>query len=1462
MNNLYHLTAIPATAISAIAQGSFTSARQQELIVSTGTSIELYRLLPKEGRLAALFRCETFSQIRALSAFRLPGTRRDYLIVTSDAGTIAVLSPDPQTASFRTVHAEPFGRTGCRRAVPGQFLAAEPRGRACMVAAIERTKFAYVLNHDSQDNLTISSPLEAHRSSCATFALHAVDVGFENPVFVSLERAYSDGARKELVYYELDLGLNHVVRKLVSPVRSSSFVVLPVPGHTDGPGGVLVCSAGYVSYSNLFNEADEDTQPPNFETGADRTEDGNDQMALPKRLEAALPFRQGTSQSDAMVVCGTAYHDRKGNAFFFMLCTEHGDLIKAELTWSPEDGVTELRLAYFDSLPAPAVTMTIFRSGYLFVVLEGYDALLLKFKAVDVPDDDPAGGQSRNALTTASTDATFMDIGSDSSARQEDHSMNLDNSTNGTHPMPFSNPGTNSKSDTRLWFTPRPRLKYLVLSSTVESLAPILSMCNAIDVDGESAVVMSTGRGKCASVRVLRRGTGVIDMSSPYALPSKITNVFTFKDRVDSAFHRYIVVSFRDRTKVLLVGESKVEETFASGLELSAPTLCAGQISENSLVQVHAQGVRFVRGGNPDDASEWKPPVPSRIIGACCNNDQVVTALSSGAVVYFEVDLQRNALLEVEKIQGALVPSGGDAYASGGDDRSNASLAIPEVPPGRRRASFFAVGDGTVRKVRLYRVNNDGSIEALGVHLAPAPVESLAFADFGLVSRRGMLGGATNSQKAGTIDHNAQYEPLLNLVIGTKHGAVVRLAVDGVTGSMGDKRSTFIGPDRVRVRTTSMGGVPICFVLGSRPHVLFAQGGRIVSSPLGTESVQHASSFSSEESPDGFVAAHGSKLRLLSLSMLHALQAGAEIPAPSPAGVLPAPTAMGCMFQLTRSQAASSVRRVVRIAEQSFDGIRKEGGTGKRPRSQNMFIVIESDHRAVQLTSTDGSKQHEVGDTPGAPVLPESGPDSSASTINIAGAVPIIAKSGLGTRHVQVRSAGIGYWSSRMILVRIGASDGAETENEDEEFDGSNPLFNFNSDAVSYLDSVTLKAPVDCFLSAVSTCSFVPEETDTETVSYVVVSHAHKLIVSATEREVGKGDDKGVYGALTVYRIDSTLKLRKVHETRVEEPVYAMAAFRDMVVAGVGSTLRLYALGKRQLLRKMEYRLAVPNGICAIAVSGGDRLFVADRRESVTLFKYIKPSGGNSAIVHNASQSVKIDGALDVGRLVAIASDEVSRWVTCLCALDYNTACGGDKFGNIFVLRLPIEVAPGMEEVGVGASAFPVAGSTTRGGRSGTQFAKHRLHVEACLHVGSVISGVTAARMNGAYVGGGASGRNSSGGKAAAEKAVAEDVGDPSIVYGTMDGVVGVIAPLQMESDVQFARSLEMVMRKGWRSIVGRDHLSFRSSFYTASGMIDGDFCELFFAAPTKLKEEWANAVGRSVNDITRKLEELRTGAV
>jgi splicing factor 3B subunit 3 len=50
----------------------------------------------------------------------------------------------------------------------------------------------YVFNRDNAANLTISSPLEAHKSHNLCFAMCAVDCGFDNPQFAAIELDYAD----------------------------------------------------------------------------------------------------------------------------------------------------------------------------------------------------------------------------------------------------------------------------------------------------------------------------------------------------------------------------------------------------------------------------------------------------------------------------------------------------------------------------------------------------------------------------------------------------------------------------------------------------------------------------------------------------------------------------------------------------------------------------------------------------------------------------------------------------------------------------------------------------------------------------------------------------------------------------------------------------------------------------------------------------------------------------------------------------------------------------------------------------------------------------------------------------------------------------------------------------------------------------------------------------------------------
>lgn len=159
--------------------------------MSRGRVLELLR--PNDqGKLQTILSTDVFGIIRSLAAFRILGANTDRIIIGSDSGRIVILSYSKDKHAFVKVHQETFGKSGLRRIVPGQYVAVDPKGRACCIAAVEKQKFVYVLNRDSAANLTISSPLEAHKSHTINFCTVGLDCGFDNPVFAAIELDYAD----------------------------------------------------------------------------------------------------------------------------------------------------------------------------------------------------------------------------------------------------------------------------------------------------------------------------------------------------------------------------------------------------------------------------------------------------------------------------------------------------------------------------------------------------------------------------------------------------------------------------------------------------------------------------------------------------------------------------------------------------------------------------------------------------------------------------------------------------------------------------------------------------------------------------------------------------------------------------------------------------------------------------------------------------------------------------------------------------------------------------------------------------------------------------------------------------------------------------------------------------------------------------------------------------------------------
>lgn len=363
--HLYHLTLVPGSSVSHVISGSFTAPEPTELALLSSSHITLYRVLRKSGELRPLFSTPLFANARSLACFRLPGDKIDYALVTSDAGSIAVLRA-VEGRGWEKVACEFFGKSGVRRAVPGEFLAVDPRGRACMIAAVEKSRVVYVLNRDEEGSLAVSSPLIRPKSLVSTFYVVGLDVGFENPMFAVLEKAYESNAKKLLVYYELDLGLNHVVRKYAAEVGDSTYRMLAVPGGSEGPAGVLLIEDGKVVYRNILTEEEGSSLNP---MSAGRGSGSPEESELGAfRMHAILPHRNDANSRDSMIVA-SAIH-KYNSRFFYILCTDSGDLLKCSVSWDAENGVKSLTLRYFDSLPGPASSMVILRAGYLFATID------------------------------------------------------------------------------------------------------------------------------------------------------------------------------------------------------------------------------------------------------------------------------------------------------------------------------------------------------------------------------------------------------------------------------------------------------------------------------------------------------------------------------------------------------------------------------------------------------------------------------------------------------------------------------------------------------------------------------------------------------------------------------------------------------------------------------------------------------------------------------------------------------------------------------------------------------------------------------------------------------------------------------------------------------------------------------------------------------------------------------------
>ena len=235
-------------------------------------------------------------------------------------------------------------------------------------------------------------------------------------------------------------------------------------------------------------------------------------------------------------------------------------------------------------------------------------------------------------------------------------------------------------------------------------------------------------------------------------------------------------------------------------------------------------------------------------------------------------------------------------------------------------------------------------------------------------------------------------------------------------------------------------------------------------------------------------------------------------------------------------------------------------------------------------------------------------------------------------------------------------------------------------------------------------------------------------------------------------------------QTETDDVPTALMAFQGRLVAGVGRALRIYDMGKKKLLRKTENKVRSRRRFVRNIAD------ISPRLQSFATMITTLNTQGSRIIVGDIQESIHYAVyKAPENRLIVFADDTSPRWTTATTMVDYETVAAGDKFGNVFVNRLPKSVSDEVDDDPTGAGIMHE--------KAYLMGAPHKTHMLAHYHVGDIITSIQKVSM----VAGG------------------RDV----LLYTGLMGTVGVLVPFASSEDVDFFSTLEMHLRTEAPSLVG-----------------------------------------------------------
>ncbi|ACO65083.1 predicted protein [Micromonas commoda] len=331
-----------------------------------------------------------------------------------------------------------------------------------------------------------------------------------------------------------------------------------------------------------------------------------------------------------------------------------------------------------------------------------------------------------------------------------------------------------------------------------------------------------------------------------------------------------------------------------------------------------------------------------------------------------------------------------------------------------------------------------------------------------------------------------------------------------------------------------------------------------------------------------------------------------------------------------------------------------------------------------------------------------------------------------------------------------------------------------------------------------------PDEQDSSVISCAFADDPRVYYVVGTGYSLPE-EPEPTRGRILVFRAEDG-KLQLVAEKEVKGAVYNLNAFNGKLLAGINSKVELFrggdpvgADGAGGSTYELAKECSHHGHIVALYVAvRGEFIVVGDLMKSVSLLAY-KPE-----------ESVIEERARDYN----------ANWMTAVDILDDDTYLGAENNFNLFTLRRQSDAATDEE--------------------------RSRLEVVGEYHVGEFVNRFRR-------------------GSLVMRLPDQENADVPTLLFGTVSGVIGVLATLPREQ-FEFLSALQAALNKTVSGVGGLSHDAWRSfqnehrhrAKDGARGFVDGDLIESFLDLRPEKAREVAAAVKLSVDELTRRVEDLQ----